>query len=173
MSRCLAIVVIGPAGVGKTTLGERLGAALGWPFAEGDSFHPQTNIEKMTRGIPLDDADRAPWLARIRDWISAQAGAGRNVVVTCSALKRSYRDVLRDAQAEVRFVQLMADETLVATRLAGRSGHFMPASLLASQYAALEALQDGEAGVQVAANQPAGEMVKQLLAALRLGDGAR
>lgn len=169
MSCCVAIVVMGPAGVGKTTTAERLSAALGWPFAEGDSFHPQANIDRMTRGIPLGDADRAPWLLRIRDWISAQSAAGRSVVVTCSALKRRYRDVLREARADVRFVQLMANQTLVAARLAGRSGHFMPASLLASQFAALEPLQADEAGVQVvAAGQSPSEMVKQILGALRL-----
>lgn len=171
MSRCVAIVVMGPAGVGKTTIAQRLCATLGWPFAEGDSFHPTASIDKMTRGIPLDDADRAPWLARIRDWITDQAAAGRNVVVTCSALKRHYRDTLREARADVRFVQLLADEKLVATRLSGRSGHFMPASLLASQFATLEALQADEAGIQLAANQPADALVKRTIAALRLEQG--
>src|SRR5437868_3451594 len=104
----IAIVVMGPSGVGKTTTAQRLSAALGWSFAEGDDFHPRANIERMAHGRPLDDADRAPWLAGIRDWISAQTAAGESVVVTCSALKRSYRDVLRDAGGDVRFVQLVA-----------------------------------------------------------------
>lgn len=172
MSRCIAIVVMGPAGVGKTTTAEQLATALGWPFAEGDSFHPQTNIDRMSRGIPLEDADRAPWLVRLRDWISTQAAAARSVVVTCSALKRRYRDILRDADADVRFVQLVADEKLAAARLSGRSGHFMPVSLLASQYAALEPLQADEPGVQIAASQSSSDVVRQILTTLGLDRGA-
>jgi gluconokinase len=172
VSRCVAIVVMGPAGIGKTTTAEQLAAALGWAFAEGDSFHPQANIDRMSRGIPLEDADRAPWLARLRDWISTQAAAGRSTVVTCSALKRSYRDILREADADVRFVQLVGDEKLAAARLAGRSGHFMPASLLASQYGALESLQADEAGVQIAASQSSSDVVQQILTTLGLDRGA-
>src|SRR5688500_5995176 len=100
----VAVIVMGPAGVGKTTTAQLLAARLGWPFAEGDRFHPQANIDRMSRGIPLTDADRAPWLAGVRDWISRQAEAGNSVVVTCSALKRTYREILRGARADVRFV---------------------------------------------------------------------
>jgi gluconokinase len=159
---------MGPAGVGKTTTAEHLSAILNWPFAEGDRFHPQSNIDLMTRGVPLDDAHRAPWLARIRDWISSQADCGRSVVVTCSALKRRYRDILREARAEVRFVQLIADEREIAARLAGRSGHFMPASLLTSQFAALEPLQSDEKGVRIAVDAPPEAVAKQALDALAL-----
>jgi len=164
----LALIVMGPAGVGKTTTAQLLSARLGWSFAEGDRFHPQPNIDRMSRGIPLTDDDRAPWLASIRDWISRQAEAGHSVVVTCSALKRSYRDVLREACADVRFVQLLADQNTVAARMAGRAGHFMPASLLASQFSVLEALQQDEAGVQVSADAPAEVVVMRALAALGL-----
>jgi gluconokinase len=164
----VAIIVMGPAGVGKTTTAQLLSARLDWPFSEGDRFHPQANIDRMSRGVPLGDTDRAPWLARIRDWISTQADAGRCVVVTCSALKRSYRDILRGARADVRFVQLLADEKLVAGRMAGRSGHFMPASLLASQFATLESLQPDEAGVRIAADKPPEVVVMQALTLLDL-----
>jgi gluconokinase len=165
----VAVVVMGPAGTGKTTTARLLSARLGWEFAEGDRFHPQVNVDKMTRGVPLDDADRAPWLAGIRDWISAQADSGHGVVVTCSALKRSYRDILRQATADVRFVQLLADEKLAAARMASRSGHFMPPALLSSQYAALEALQPDESGVRVEADQPPDTVVSQALTLLGLG----
>jgi gluconokinase len=165
----VALVVMGPAGTGKTTTAQLLSARLGWEFAEGDRFHPQVNVDKMISGVPLDDADRAPWLAGIRDWISAQAGSGHNVVVTCSALKRSYRDILRQATADVRFVQLLADQNLAAARMAGRTGHYMPPALLPSQYAALESLQPDEPGACVAADQPPGAVVTQALTLLGLG----
>lgn len=165
----IAVIVMGPAGAGKTTTAQLLSAQLGWAFAEGDRFHPQVNVDKMVAGIPLDDADRAPWLAGIRDWISTQAEAGHSVVVTCSALKRSYRDILREAKADVRFVQLLAGENLAAARIAGRSGHFMPPALLPSQFAALEALQPDEPGVRVGADQPPDAVATQTLTLLGLG----
>ena len=164
----LALVVMGPSGTGKATTAQLLSARLGWPFAEGDGFHPRANIEKMSLGVPLTDADRAPWLTGIRDWISQQAEAGKSVVVTCSALKRSYRDTLREASAEVRFLELLADQKVVAARMKGRSGHFMPPSLLASQFSVLEALQPDEAGVRVATDGPPDVVVTQALAALGL-----
>ena len=164
----VAVIVAGPAGVGKTTTAQLLSARLGWPFAEGDRFHSQANIDRMSRGEPLADGDRIPWLASIRDWISKQARAGHSVVVTCSALKRSYRDILRGARADVRFVQLTAGRDIVGSRMAGRNGHFMPPSLLASQFAALEALQPGEAGVSIAAEEPPDVVVTRILAALDL-----
>jgi gluconokinase len=164
----VALVVMGPAGVGKTTTAQLLSARLGWPFAEGDRFHPQANIDRMSRGVPLTDAERAPWLASVRDWISQQAETGHSVVLTCSALRRSYRDVLREARADVRFVQLLADQDVTASRMTGRSGHFMPPSLLASQFATLESLQPDEAGVRIAADEPPEVVVAQALAALHL-----
>lgn len=162
----VAIIVMGPAGVGKTTIAQQLSARLGWPFAEGDRFHSQASIDRMSRGVPLGDADRMPWLAGIRDWISEQGDAGSNAVVTCSALKRSYRDILREARADVRFVQLVADRHVAAARMAGRSGHFMPASLLDSQFATLESLQPDEAGICAAANAAPDIVVAQALAVL-------
>ena len=150
----IAVIVMGPSGIGKTTVAELLSERLAWPFAEGDRFHSQANVDRMTRGFALGDAERAPWLARIRDWISEQAEDGHCVVVASSALKRGYRDILRGAQADVRFLQLVAEENVVARRIAQRSGHYMPGSLLSSQFAALESLQPDEAGVRIPADRP-------------------
>lgn len=160
---------MGPAGAGKTTTAQLLSARLGWSLAEADQFHPQENIEKMSRGVPLGDDDRVPWLAGIRDWISSQAQAGQSAVVTCSALKRSYRDMLREATADVRFLQLAVGQELAAGRMAGRSGHFMPPALLASQFAALEELQPDEPGVRVAGDQSPEAVVTQAITLLGLG----
>ncbi|MBB2973156.1 gluconokinase [Mesorhizobium sp. RMAD-H1] len=169
----IALIVMGPSGVGKTTTAELISQKLGWTFAEGDTFHPPANIEKMSAGIPLDDTDRAPWLEKIRDWISDEASAGRNVVITCSALKRIYRETLREAKADVRFVELVADPNLVAERMAHRKGHFMPASLLASQFATLEDLHEDENGVKVAVDAPPERVVERALVALGLDTPAK
>jgi gluconokinase len=134
----MVIVVMGVSGSGKTTVGKALAEALGAEFAEGDAYHPPANVEKMRRGIPLEDADRWPWLqtlaAQIDRWLSAR----QTVVLACSALKQSYRDVLARGRAGVRFVHLEGDEALIRARLERRRGHYMPPSLLASQIAALE-----------------------------------
>jgi len=130
---------MGVAGSGKTTVGASLARALGIDFVEGDDYHPPENVERMARGIALSDDDRAGWLralaARIRD--SVDAGTG--LVMTCSALKRSYRDVLRAQAPDLQFIFLRGDRTVIAPRLSGRRGHFMPPSLLDSQIATLEA----------------------------------
>ncbi|MBK1788752.1 gluconokinase [Prauserella cavernicola] len=146
-STCL--VVMGVSGSGKTTIAELFRDRLDWRMAEADEFHPRSNIEKMSAGTPLTDADREPWLRAIRDWISECDAAGENTVVTCSALKRAYRDILREATAHVRFVYLHGTTDTVGARLAARSGHFMPPSLLGSQFADLEPLATGEDGVTV------------------------
>ena len=138
-------------------------------FAEADEFHPQANIDKMSAGHPLDDADRAPWLADIAAWLCARANAGETAVVTCSALKRAYRDVLRVAGPGVRFVHLAGPHDLIAERVHIRSGHFMPPELLDSQHADLEALGDDEAGVTLDVSLPAGTPAGQAAAALGLG----
>lgn len=140
------VVVMGVAGSGKTTVAELLAARLGVPYAEADEFHPRANIEKMSAGHPLTDEDRWPWLRAIAEWITRQA-AGDGGVVTCSALKRSYRDLLREGSAQVWFVHLAGTRELLADRIGHRKGHFMPAALLDSQLADLQPLDPDEPGV--------------------------
>ncbi|WP_432119020.1 gluconokinase [Streptomyces sp. bgisy032] len=141
------VVVMGVAGTGKTTIGPLLAARLGVPYAEGDDFHPQANITKMSAGTPLTDEDRLPWLDAIGEWAQGRAGLGG--VVSCSALKRSYRDRLRAAAPGVVFVHLTGDRALIEDRMSHRQGHFMPTALLDSQFATLQPLAADEAGVGV------------------------
>lgn len=132
-------VIMGVSGSGKTTIGTALARALDVPFVEGDQLHPRANVERMARGIPLTDEDRQPWLIAIAQRLQEADRTGSGLVIACSALKRSYRDLLRSrGSAKIRFVYLRGGQSLVADRLKGRHGHFMPASLLESQFAALE-----------------------------------
>jgi gluconokinase len=131
-------VVMGVSGSGKSLIGASLARALGIEFVEGDEYHPAENVERMSRGIPLTDDDRAGWLHALAMRIREAKDAGTGLVMTCSALKRSYRDVLRAEAGELRFVFLRGPRALIADRLAERRGHFMPASLLDSQLATLE-----------------------------------
>ena len=133
----MIIVVFGVAGVGKTTVGRLLAEELGWEFYDADDFHPAGNIQKMKAGIPLTDEDRWPWLDRLRQLIESCLAANENAVVGCSALKRAYRDRLRVSE-EVRFVFLRASRAQIAEQLQRRHGHFMPTTLLDSQFADLE-----------------------------------
>jgi gluconokinase len=138
-SNAAAIVVMGVSGAGKSTVGKLVGARLDCPFRDADSFHPKANIEKMSRGEPLSDEDRWPWLNAIAAWIAGHRAAGTTCVVTCSALKRAYRDIVTNRQsADVRLVYLKGDFDLIEARLKARTGHFMPPGLLRSQFAALE-----------------------------------
>ena len=139
------IVVMGVSGTGKTSVGEELAEELGCEFVEGDSLHPRRNIEKMEHGIPLTDEDRWPWLQAIADMVAVRDHEGTSTVVTCSALKRKYRDLLRDA-APTFFVHLDAPFDVLEARMRQRTKHFMPASLLRSQVDTLEPLGDDEAG---------------------------
>ncbi|MBR8640860.1 gluconokinase [Streptomyces tuirus] len=141
------VVVMGVAGTGKTTIGPLLAARLGVPYAEADDFHPPANIAKMSAGTPLTDEDRRPWLDAIGGWAQGRAGLGG--VVSCSALKRSYRDRLRSAAPGVVFLHLTGDRALIEDRMSHRQGHFMPTALLDSQFATLQPLQADEAGVAV------------------------
>jgi gluconokinase len=143
------LVVMGPSGVGKSSVARALAAATGWPFVEGDDLHPRANRDKMTAGHPLLDEDRWPWLRRIAEWIGEREAAREGGVVTCSALKRSYRDLLREGHPSVRFVHPVAPNAVIAERIGARRGHFMPAALLESQLRILEPLQADEPGVDV------------------------
>jgi len=149
MSQAQHLVVMGVSGSGKTTTAQILADRLNWPYAEADEFHPPANIQKMSAGTPLTDEDRWPWLHAIRDWLTEQTRAGRPSIVTCSALRVAYRDVLREAEGRVRFVHLAGTIESIGDRLSGRSGHFMPTSLLPSQFQTLEPLTDAEDGVVV------------------------
>jgi gluconokinase len=134
----MVIILMGVSGSGKTTIGQRLAQALGWPFYDGDQFHPRANIAKMQQGIPLTDADRWPWLQALRIHIETCIKQAVSAVLACSALKQVYRDYLLIDEAEVRLVYLKGDYDLIHERLAQRHGHFMPSGLLASQFEALE-----------------------------------
>lgn len=132
------LVLMGVSGCGKTTVAELVARASGAAFQEGDALHPPANVAKMAAGHPLDDADRWPWLAAIAAVIDGWLASGRSGLVTCSALKRAYREVLIGRRAGVRLVYLRGDQALIAGRLSGRRGHFMPPALLESQFATLE-----------------------------------
>jgi gluconokinase len=137
--RLAAIVIMGVSGAGKSTVGRIVAERLGCPFRDADSFHPAANIEKMSRGEPLTDDDRWPWLAAITAWIAEHRAAGTLCVVTCSALKRAYRDIVTNRQStDVRLIYLKGDFALIEARLKARHGHFMPPALLQSQFEALE-----------------------------------
>jgi gluconokinase len=169
--RKTAVVVMGVAGTGKSTVGQILARRLGWSFAEADDFHSAANVAKMASGTPLTDEDRRPWLESIRTWIDANAG---DSVVTCSALRRSYRDILRGAQANVRFLHLSGTQESIGARMAARTSHFMPTSLLASQLATLEPLEGDEDGVVINITGTPEEIVTSAVKALGLresGDG--
>lgn len=133
----MIVVVMGVCGCGKTTVGKALAAALGWRFFDADDFHPPANIEKMAAGIPLTDVDRWPWLDRLAAEMGAIERAGGHAVLACSALRQAYRDRLAVA-GDVRFVHLRGDRATIAARVAARPGHYMPATLVDSQFAALE-----------------------------------
>ncbi|MDN3293571.1 gluconokinase [Streptomyces ficellus] len=159
------VVVMGVAGTGKTTIGPLVAERLGVPYAEGDDFHPEENIAKMSAGIPLDDQDRWPWLDAIGRWAHGRAGLGG--VVSSSALKRAYRDRLRAAAPGVIFLHLTGDRALIEERMAARKGHFMPTALLDSQFATLQPLGDDEAGVAVDVSGSPEDITDRAVAALR------
>jgi len=141
------LVLMGPSGTGKSTVGAMLSGRLGWPFQEGDDLHPAANVEKMRRGHALTDEDRIPWLELVAAWIDARRAAGEPGIVTCSALKRSYRDILR--RDNVTFVNFTGDASVVRDRMMRRQGHFMPPALLDSQFATLEQPAPDEQAIDV------------------------
>jgi gluconokinase len=171
MGSPVLVVVMGVSGSGKTTLGEGIAERLHWRFQEGDELHSRANVEKMSRGEPLTDEDRWPWLDAIGNWLDERARAGENAVLTCSALRRRYRDRLRSGRPGVRFCHVDVSEELLRDRLEHRRGHYMPASLLPSQLATLEPLADDEPGVVVSAEGDPDEVLAEALVALGLSEG--
>ena len=157
---------MGVSGCGKTTVGSRLAARLGWEYAEADNFHSQANVAKMRSGVPLTDEDRWPWLDALAGWIDARRDAGKPCVVACSALKRSYRERLARGNDEVRFVYLRGGEKDIAERLAGRTGHYMPLSLLGTQFDILEEPAPDEEALVLDIDQPPEVLVDAIIAAL-------
>ena len=154
---------MGVSGSGKSAVGQRLADELGVPFLEGDSFHSAANIAKMAAGTPLTDADRHDWLLALQAEIRAAREAGHGLVLSCSALKRRYRDVLRAGDPALKFAHLRGDQALISARMQGRVGHYMPVSLLDSQLAALEPLQADEAGIELDIRNPPEQLIAQIL----------
>ena len=175
-SAAQVLVVMGVSGSGKSTVAALIAEKLGWIFVDGDSFHTPEHVAKMRAGHALDDADRAPWLARIAVWIQQRLEAGESGVVVCSALRRAYRDVLTRGNRRVRIVFLDGDEALIAGRLAARRRHFMSPRLLESQFATLEPPGPDEHPITVGITEPperiADRVVAQLAAEARAQTGA-
>lgn len=158
------VVVMGVSGSGKTTIGRGITEATGFEFAEADEFHSPENIAKMEAGTPLTDDDRWPWLEDLAAWMEARSQAGASTVITCSALRRTYRDVLRDGPPSVDFLHLDGPAEVIAARMEHREGHFMPTSLLQSQIDTLEALEPDESGIILDLRRPPEELIAQALA---------
>jgi gluconokinase len=166
----VVLVVMGVSGCGKSTIASMLAHRLHWIYEDGDWFHPQSNIEKMHHGEPLDDADRWPWLHAIADWIDATRKAGNRGVVACSALKRAYRDILIGERRDVRLVFLQGDRDLIARRLAARADHFMPPNLLDSQFKTLEPPGADERPIVVSIVPHPREIVETIVQKLGIND---
>ena len=164
----MIIVLMGVSGCGKTTIGTNLARCLNWEYQEGDALHPQTNIVKMSEGIPLNDDDRKPWIARIADWIETRCIAGRDGVISCSALKEVYRQTIRGTQTDVLFVYLRGSRELLSDRLAYRKDHFMPPNLLESQLELLEEPSIDEQAMVVTIDSTPEKIVQKICDSLRL-----
>ncbi|TFW31413.1 gluconokinase [Duganella callida] len=161
---------MGVSGCGKSSVGLQLAGALQVPFLEGDTYHSYANVAKMSAGVPLTDADRADWLWALHREIREARLKGNGVVLSCSALKRRYRDLLRSADPELRFAHLAGPRELIAERMAARKDHYMPPALLDSQLAALEPLEDDEAGVVLDITQAPAQLVQQIMQPLPLSN---
>ena len=157
------LVIMGVSGAGKSAVAQELAARLGWCFQEGDALHPEANVAKMHAGIPLTDADRQPWLERVAAWIDDRRAKKQPGIITCSALKRSYRQVIIGDRPEVRLIYLRGSRDLIAQRLAGRSGHFMPATLLQSQFDVLEEPDPDEDPLTVDVKAPASQIAEEII----------
>jgi gluconokinase len=163
------LIVMGVSGSGKSTIGGLLASKLHWEFEDADWFHPASNIEKMHKGVPLTDDDRFPWLNAVAAWIDATRQSGGHGVLACSALKRRYRDILIGDRNDVRLVYLQGDEALISRRIATRQEHFMPSSLLHSQFEALEEPGPDESPVVVSIEPTPREIVSRVVSALTSG----
>jgi gluconokinase/shikimate kinase len=174
VARPVVLVVMGVSGCGKTTVAAVLAGRLGWPFEEGDALHPASNIEKMKAGHPLTDDDRAPWLEKVAEWVEERLDAAGDGLITCSALKRSYRNLINRRGSGVRFVYLAGSRETIAARLTARHGHFMPPSLLDSQFADLEEPTAAEPAIRIDVGPPPGAIAQTIIATLGLsGLGAK
>jgi len=162
-SRPPILVIMGVSGVGKSAVAQEVAARFGWPFQEGDALHPEANVAKMQAGIPLTDPNRQPWLERVAAWIDDQRVKKQPGIITCSALKRSYRQIIVGDRPEVRLIYLRGSRDLIAQRLAGRSGHFMPASLLQSQIDTLEEPGPDEDPLTVDVKAPASQIAEEII----------
>lgn len=170
-----ALIVMGVSGSGKSTVAEALAKRLQWRFEDGDSFHPPANVEKMRAGHPLNDDDRRPWLQAIAAEIDRVADAGSHIIIACSALKRSYRDILMHGRHDAQIIFLDGSRDLIASRLAKRKGHYMPAALLDSQFSALEAPAPDERVITVSIDATVDAIVDDIVGKLDalFGENAR
>jgi gluconokinase len=167
-----ALIVMGVSGSGKSTIAEKLAERMGWRYEDGDTFHPASNVAKMSAGHPLTDEDRWPWLQAIADEIDRACKAGEHLAIACSALKHSYRDVLVHGRDDVRIVYLRGTQELIAGRLTERKGHFMPPGLLASQFKTLEPPGPDENPLMVSIDAAVEEIVDDITGQLRLSAGS-
>lgn len=164
----VVLVVMGVSGSGKSTIAALLAGLLGWAFEEGDALHPQANIDKMAAGHPLTDEDRYPWLEKVAEWVDRRLDHGENGVITCSALKRSYRNIINRRGSGVVFIFLSGSPETIGARLAERHGHFMPASLLASQFVDLEEPSQDEPGIRIDVGPAPGVIAQRIMDQLGL-----
>ena len=167
MSGPVVLVVMGVSGSGKTTVGSMLAHRLRWPFQEGDELHPQANIDKMKSGRPLTDADRGPWLQLIADWVEQRLDAGQSGIITCSALKRAYRNVIDRRRRGVAFIFLDGSQKTIALRLASRHSHFMPPQLLLSQFEDLEPPAPDEPAMRFDVDAAPEQLVDEVIEAIK------
>jgi gluconokinase len=168
LTKPVVLVVMGVSGSGKSTVGALLAGRLGWAFEEGDALHPRANIEKMAAGHPLTDEDRLPWLEKVAEWVGRRLDRGENGVITCSALKRSYRTIINRRRTGVVFIFLSGSPETIGGRLTERHGHFMPPSLLSSQFADLEEPSRDEPGICVDVGRDPGAIAQGIMDQLGL-----
>jgi gluconokinase len=165
--RALAIILMGVSGCGKTSVGETLAQVLGWPFYDGDDFHSRENVAKMASGVPLNDEDRAPWLASLHDLISEHLARGESMLLACSALKQQYRHQLAEGNPGTVFVHLKGEFDLIYGRMQARPGHYMNPEMLRSQY---EALEEPEEALTIEIDRSVEDLAKEIITQLDLNE---